>query len=146
MKHIKNIYDDFNIGITDDFKIDITDDFKIDISDDSHIAISSDGSNYIYTTVGTSDISYSPWTTNTYANVSNGELHVKGDANFEGDITIKGKRISDSLERIEERLAILYPNEELEEKWENLRGLRKAYMELEAEIIEKQKIWGILKR
>ena len=140
MKHIKNIYDDFNI--------DISDDFKIDISDDSHIVITSDEGNYIYTAVGSSDISYSPWTTNTYENGSfgNGELHVKGDANFEGDVTIKGKSISDSLEKIEERLAILHPNEELEEKWENLRGLRAAYMELEAEIIEKQKIWGILKR
>lgn len=73
-------------------------------------------------------------------------LEVKGDANFEGDVTVKGKSISDSLERIEERLAILRPNEELEQKWENLRGLRKAYMELEAEIIEKEKVWGILKK
>lgn len=73
-------------------------------------------------------------------------LEVKGDANFQGDVTIKGKSIAESLERIEERLAILRPNEELEEKWENLRGLRKAYMELEAEIKEKEKVWGILKK
>lgn len=73
-------------------------------------------------------------------------LEVKGDANFDGDVKIKGKSIVDSLERIEERLAILRPNEELEEKWENLRGLRKAYMELEAEIKEKEKVWGILKK
>lgn len=73
-------------------------------------------------------------------------LDVKGNANFDGDVTIKGKSINDSLERIEDRLAILRPNEELEEKWENLRGLRKMYMELEAEIIEKEKIWGILKK
>lgn len=73
-------------------------------------------------------------------------LEVKGDANFEGDVTIKGKSIADSLGRIEERLAILRPNEELESKWENLRGLRKAYMDLEAEIKEKEKIWGILKK
>ena len=73
-------------------------------------------------------------------------LEVKGDANFEGDVTIKGKSIADSLGRIEERLAILRPNEELESKWENLRGLRKAYMDLEAEIKEKEKIWDILKK
>lgn len=73
-------------------------------------------------------------------------LEVKGDANFEGDLKIKGKSIVESLERIEERLAILRPNDELEEKWENLRGLRKAYMELEAEIKEKEKVWGILKK
>lgn len=74
------------------------------------------------------------------------QLQVKGNANFEGDVKIKGKSIADSLERIEERLAILRPNEELEEKWEKLRGLRKAYMELEAEIKEKELIWATLKR
>lgn len=73
-------------------------------------------------------------------------LKISGDAEFDGDVTIKGKSITDSLERIEERLAILRPNTELEEKWENLRGLRNAYMELEAEIIEKEKVWKILKK
>ena len=73
-------------------------------------------------------------------------LEVKGDANFEGDVKIKGKSIADSLDRIEGRLAILRPNEELEAKWENLRGLRKAYMELETEIIEKEMIWKTLKK
>lgn len=82
----------------------------------------------------------------TATNLSGNSLDVKGDANFDGDVKIKGKSISDSLDRIEERLAILRPNEELEEKWENLRGLRKAYMELEAEIIEKEKMWAILQK
>ena len=63
-----------------------------------------------------------------------------------GDLKIKNKSLKESLENIEERLAILRPNEELESKWENLRGLRKAYMELEAEIIEKEKVWAILKK
>lgn len=73
-------------------------------------------------------------------------LEVSGDANFEGDVKVKGKSIVDSLERIEERLAILRPNEELEEKWEQLRGLRQMYMELEAEIKEKEQVWSILKK
>lgn len=79
-------------------------------------------------------------------NLQGATLHVKGDAEFEGDLKIKGKSINDSLERIEERLAILRPNEELEAKWENLRALRQAYKDLEAEIIEKEQIWGILKK
>lgn len=73
-------------------------------------------------------------------------LTVKGDAEFEGDVKIKGKSIAESLEKIEERLAILHPNEELEEKWGQLRGLRKMYMELEAEIKEKEQIWNVLKK
>jgi len=73
-------------------------------------------------------------------------LTVKGDAEFEGDIKLKGKSLSDTLSKLEERLAILHPNEKLEEKWEKLRELRKEYMELEADIIEKEKIWATLKR
>ena len=77
---------------------------------------------------------------------SGGTLQVKGDAEFEGDVKLKGKSINKTLEKIEERLAILHPNTELEEKWERLRGLRKMYMELEQEIIEKEKMWDILKK
>ena len=75
-----------------------------------------------------------------------GVLVVKGDAEFEGDIKIKGKSLSAALSKLEERLSILHPNEQLEEKWEKLRDLRKEYMELEADIIEKEKIWATLKR
>ena len=75
-----------------------------------------------------------------------GVLHVKGDSEFEGDIKLKGKSLSDTLSKLEERLSILHPNEKLEEKWEKLRELRKEYMELEANIIEKEKIWATLKR
>jgi hypothetical protein len=96
-------------------------------------------------------------TTGTYTiatdpNLKGASLQVKGDAQFEGDVTfegdvaIKGKSIKESLLAIEERLAILRPNEKLETKWENLRELRKQYMELEAEIIEKEKMWAILKK
>jgi len=73
-------------------------------------------------------------------------LNVKGDAEFEGDIKLKGKSLSDTLSKLEERLSILHPNKKLEEKWEKLRELRKEYMKLEADIIEKEKIWATLKR
>ena len=94
----------------------------------------------------TFDYSNINWTTATSQNLNGSSLEVHGDANFQGDVKIKGKSIVDSLERIEERLAILRPNLELEEKWENLRGLRQAYMELEAEIKEKEQIWATLKK
>lgn len=74
------------------------------------------------------------------------DLNVTGDAIISGELTVQGVKLSERLDKIEEKLAILRPNKELEEKWENLRGLRKAYMELEAEIIEKEKMWGILKK
>jgi hypothetical protein len=77
---------------------------------------------------------------------TNATLQVNGDANFDGDVKIQGKSIARTLEKIEEKLAILHPNEKLEEKWEQLRDLRNQYIKLEEEIKEKEKIWGILKR
>jgi len=71
-------------------------------------------------------------------------LKVKGDAEFDGEVTIKGKSLTDMFEKIEERLAILHPNEKLEDKWDELKELGKRYKELEAEIIEKEKMWAIL--
>jgi len=73
-------------------------------------------------------------------------LKVNGDADFEGEVTIKGKSLTDMFEKIEERLAILHPNPELEDKWDELKELGKRYKELEQEIIEKEKVWAILKR
>ena len=61
------------------------------------------------------------------------------------DIKIGERSLKDFMDRVEERLGILRPNLELEEKWENLKGLRQAYMDLEKEIIEKEKMWKILK-
>ena len=91
-----------------------------------------------------------------FANVAptdstNNVFKVSGDAVFDGnasfnDITIEGKNLAKVLERIEERLALLHPNPELESRWEELADLRMKYMELEREIIEKEKIWAILNK
>jgi hypothetical protein len=61
------------------------------------------------------------------------------------DIKIGDRSLKDFMDRVEERLGILRPNPELEDKWENLKGLRQAYMDLEKELIEKEKMWKILK-
>lgn len=100
---------------------------------------------YTYTVSNTSS-AWATVTTDGLTNLKPNSIQVKGDAEFEGDLKIQGKSLKESLDRIEERLAILRPNEELEEKWDQLRGLRKMYMELEAEIIEKEKMWAILKK
>jgi hypothetical protein len=118
------------------------------------LSINTGAAEHVYTTNGTGGFHWGNLngTTGSFGTISadtslkGNSLSVKGDADFEGEITIKGKSLSEMLEKIEERLAILHPNEELEAKWENLRGLRKAYMELEAEIKEKEAIWGILKK
>jgi hypothetical protein len=111
-------------------------------------------SGQVYTTSSTGNINWGnlTGTSTSWATLSSdpslkgSTLKVNGDADFEGEVTIKGKSLTDMFEKIEERLAILHPNEKLEEKWDNLRELRKQYMELEAEIIEKEKMWSILKK
>ena len=103
--------------------------------------------NYGYYTVPSTTTGVNPtWTIHPSTTTTNNQLTVKGDAEFEGDIKLKGKSLNDVLEQIEERLAILRPNEDLEKRWEDLRALRNAYKELEAEIIEKEKAWDSLKR
>ena len=111
-------------------------------------------SGQVYTTNGTGGLSWGNLngTTTSWGNITQdtnlkgASLQVKGDADFDGDVTIKGKSIIDMFEKIEERLAILHPNPELEDKWDELKELSKRYKELEAEIIEKEKMWAILKR
>ena len=111
-------------------------------------------SGQVYTTNGTGGISWGNLngTTTTWGAISQDEnlkgntLSVKGNADFDGEVTIKGKSLTDMFEKIEERLAILHPNPKLEDKWDELKELGKRYKELEAEIIEKEAMWAILKR
>jgi hypothetical protein len=62
-----------------------------------------------------------------------------------GDIKVGGKSLTDAISAIEDRLAILNPNPELEQRWENLKDLRRQYEALEKDILEKEKIMKILK-
>lgn len=82
----------------------------------------------------------------TEPDIKGATLKVNGNADFDGEVIIKGKNLTDMLEKIEERLAILHPNPKLEDKWDELKELGKRYKELEQELIEKEKVWTILKR
>jgi hypothetical protein len=73
-------------------------------------------------------------------------LTVKGEAEFEHDITIKGVKLMETLEKIESRLNILRVDPVLEERWEKLRELGDAYRALEAECIDKDHIIDLLKK
>lgn len=72
---------------------------------------------------------------------SNG-IDIKGD---NADIKINGVSMKGWMEKVEERLAILRPNEKLEDKWAELKELGEQYRALEKEILEKQQVWDILK-
>jgi hypothetical protein len=83
-------------------------------------------------------------------------LNTNWDTSYSDTITIGGQTLTerklqplDGLqewqEEVNKKLAILQPNSELEEQWSELRELRERYVELEKELLEKNKVWDILK-
>lgn len=114
-----------------------TADDTIDLSSvNSMIGSSTDLSKYSYQyttgvpsiTIGTSSgtngtFNYSPYIINTVG--SEPGLNVSGEANFEGDVKIKGRSLEKMLQKIEDRLAIL--SEPDPKKLEKFAALKKAY-------------------
>ena len=80
---------------------------------------------------------------------SNSSLTVSGDAVISGSLTVGGVNLVETFDErltaIEERLCILRVDEKLAERWEKLGELRRQYMELEQECLEKDKIIRLLK-
>jgi hypothetical protein len=72
-----------------------------------------------------------------------GHIDLKGE---NADITINGRSLNKTIQALEERLNMLRFNEHLEAEWDQLRELGEAYRRLEADLIEKQRAWEILKK
>jgi polygalacturonase len=79
-------------------------------------------------------------TNGTWASLSAGtstpSIQVKGDAEFEGNVTINGQNLAETLQRIQDRLAILVPNPKLLDKYEALQQAYEHYKTLEALCVE----------
>ena len=100
---------------------------------------------YTYTTTGTSGAGTYNWNNTT---LGDAKVHINGDGLVmqEGaDIVVGGKSLTKAIDQIEERLGILHPNPALEERWDKLKELRQQYVEMEKDILEKEKIMKILK-
>lgn len=65
-------------------------------------------------------------------NLSGHTLQVNGDADFQGDIKVKGKSLNEFMETLEKRLAILQPDPAKLEKFEALKKAYDHYKLLEA--------------
>jgi hypothetical protein len=61
------------------------------------------------------------------------------------DIEVNGWSLVDAIKKIEQRLNILTPNENLESEWSELRTLGDQYRKLEQHIKDKQATWDKLK-
>jgi hypothetical protein len=68
-----------------------------------------------------------------------------GTTNFSSDITIGGKSMQEFMKNVEERLAILEPNKKLEAEWAELKELGERYRAVEQDLLEKARVWQILK-
>jgi hypothetical protein len=99
-------------------------------------------------TTGTNGLYWGDYGTNNDISIgaSNKALTIKGEAEFESDITIKGVKLMETLEKIEQRLNILRVDPELESRWAELKELGERYRALEAECIDKEYVISILKR
>lgn len=84
----------------------------------------------------------SPYTINSVPSI----MKVDCDAEFKGDVKIRGVSLDERLNVIEERLGILRPNNDLEGRWEKLKALGEEYRRLEKEILEGESIWDTLKK
>ena len=101
-----------------------------------------------YYTTGTS-----PWTVvgtpNNYGAIAAGQnLSQSAKIKLDGadaDIIINGQSLARAIQNINERLAILTPDPALEEEFEELKQLAIAYAECEKRMLEKKRVFDILK-
>ena len=98
----------------------------------------SGGNAYTYTSTGPN---YA-WNTTSIEST----LQVHGDSEFAGDITVKGRSLTEFMESVEQRLCILRPNPNLESEWDQLRELGEQYRALEKQLQEKAQMWAALQR
>jgi len=97
------------------------------------------GGAYTISTTGTGDYEYSGVN---WGNISDNKgITIAED----GDLTIGNRSLKEFMDKVEERLAILNVNQELEAQWEELKALGDKYRELEKTLLERNKIMDILK-
>ena len=101
-------------------------------------------------TIGSSHTNISIGRTDTWStSAGHGSIHAQGDVIVDGDLIVKGKShvltIDERLTAIEERLAILRPDKDLESRWEELKQAREHYVRLEAEFRSAELVHKILK-
>jgi hypothetical protein len=96
------------------------------------------GSNTSPYTIGAGTGINSPW----YSNALSPKIRLDGEG---ADIEVNGESLIGMIRKIEERLNILHPNDELEAEWEELRALGNQYRALEAKLKEQGQMWAKLK-
>lgn len=136
-----NMSNDADIG--NEFTVTIADEdydkYKIDISNYTSTILNNTASwGTLNSTIGANGASGSYYgnTNYTFSNITSSSakngLHVTADAEFDGDVKIKGVSITDAIEKINKRLAILVPDPAKLDHFEALKRAYENYKTLEA--------------
>jgi hypothetical protein len=136
MKLPNNLSVDSDWSTIDSSIIDLSDSYTID----NTMAQTWPSTVYASNTIGGSGLYSSEFTNSTITINTNGIEMQPGT-----DIVIGGQSLMKTLDSINERLAILQPNTRLESEWEELKELGERYREMEQDLLEKARVWGILK-
>ena len=91
----------------------------------------------------TTAIADTTWSNTAAVFAPSGQIELKGD---QADVVINGVSLTETLKGIQDRLNMLRPNTALEAEWDQLQELGQQYRRLEAELLEKQRAWEILKK
>tara|TARA_R110000850_G_scaffold268167_1_gene399515 strand:- start:108 stop:470 length:363 start_codon:yes stop_codon:yes gene_type:complete len=118
-----------------------TDQLTLDLDDVSVDTISIGSGSYTVTVPSSSSSSI---TTTTLTDNWTSGITLGGTTLTEEKVKVLDD-IKEWMNEVDAKLAILKPNEELEEQWDELKELRNRYVELEAELTEKAKMWELLK-
>lgn len=102
----------------------LTGSYSSSISNYANVTISNGGSSSSSSGFLYSSGAGNAWSTITTAGTNTPSLECSGDANFQGDLKVKGVSIAKTLEDINRRLAILVPDPA---KLEHFEALKKAY-------------------
>lgn len=115
----------------------------------SNITLNGGGTATTYTINPSVSVTGPMWTTAAdsavLASTSGRTIHVKGDAEFEGNVVIQGRDLGSILATLESRLGVLQPNPELEAEFDELKALGDAYREAEKRFNEQKRVFEILK-
>jgi hypothetical protein len=88
---------------------------------------------------GTTCTTGTNWTTNAVFNT--GKVKIT-----DADIEIDGLSLRDFMHSINERMAIMIPNPQLEQEFAELKACADRYRELEQKFLEQKQIWETLKK
>ena len=79
----------------------------------------------------------------TFSSQPSGTIELQGE---DSDIIMDGVSLKKTLQGINDRLAILQVNPELEAEFDELHALAEQYRALEKKLLEKKAIWETLKK